>query len=128
MTDSRHIAPCGMNCSICSGYLRSKNRCAGCRIEGFKPVYCTRCIIINCSSLALTGSGFCYDCDKYPCKRLKQLDKRYRLKYSTSLLSNLEEIKTNGIKAFISSEAKKWRCPKCGGTICIHTKQCLKCN
>ena len=26
-----HIAPCGMNCSICRGYLRKKNKCLGCR-------------------------------------------------------------------------------------------------
>lgn len=56
------------------------------------------------------------------------MDKRYRLKYSTSLLSNLEVIKTNGIKAFIRSETEKWRCPKCGGVICIHKPKCLKCN
>ncbi|MDD5456566.1 MAG: hypothetical protein PHV30_05985 [Candidatus Margulisbacteria bacterium] len=24
------IAPCGMNCAICLGYLREKNKCPGC--------------------------------------------------------------------------------------------------
>jgi len=127
-THKNLIAPCGMNCSVCSGFLRTKNKCVGCRITGSKPGYCTRCIIINCSRLAATKSGFCYDCDEYPCKRMKQLDKRYRLKYSTSLLGNLEHIKTNGLDEFVRSEAGKWRCSACGGTICIHTKHCVSCN
>ena len=28
---SELIAPCGMNCGICYGYLREKNKCPGCR-------------------------------------------------------------------------------------------------
>ncbi len=32
----------------------------------------------------LLGEGklrFCFECESYPCKRLKALDKRYRTKY-----------------------------------------------
>jgi uncharacterized radical SAM superfamily Fe-S cluster-containing enzyme len=37
------IAPCGMNCSICSAYLREKNKCPGCRLMNIE--YCKKCII-----------------------------------------------------------------------------------
>ena len=28
---TRLIAPCGMNCAVCLGYLREKNKCPGCQ-------------------------------------------------------------------------------------------------
>jgi hypothetical protein len=122
-----HIAPCGMNCRVCYAYLRSKNKCAGCRIDGFKPGYCTRCVIVHCDFLKDTASGFCFDCEKYPCLRMKQLDKRYRLKYKTSLMGNLGSIKSTGMDAFLQSESLKWRCPDCGDVVCIHNGNCVSC-
>lgn len=88
------IAPCGMNCGICLAYLRTKNRCEGCWGENeHKPKHCVKCVIKNCELLAKTDSKFCYDCEKYPCTRLKQLDKRYRTNYSMSMIENLDSIK-----------------------------------
>src|SRR5512133_393332 len=82
------IAPCGMNCGCCIGYMRSKNKCPGCRhvIEGKARVHC---VIRNCDFIKESDTKFCFDCPKYPCKRLKQLDNRYRTKYKTSFLDNL---------------------------------------
>jgi len=75
------IAPCGMNCGICMAYLREKNRCPGCRgDDASKMPSCLRCSIKNCETVKTTGSGFCYECPTGPCRRLKQLDKRYRTK------------------------------------------------
>ena len=35
------IAPCGMDCGLCRGYVREKNRCAGCNgDDSSKPRYC----------------------------------------------------------------------------------------
>jgi hypothetical protein len=42
--------------------------------------------------------NFCFKCEKYPCDKLKHLDKRYRTKYVMSMIENLENIKKNGIK------------------------------
>ena len=124
-----HIAPCGMNCGTCLSYLRTKNHCHGCRrMDEHKSRYIRQCIIRNCSLLAKTTSGFCYGCEKFPCRRLKQLDKRYRTRYSTSLIENLEFIKEEGIDSFLSRESQKWHCPECGGTICIHRGTCLRCK
>jgi hypothetical protein len=127
--DFKLIAPCGMNCSICLGYLREKNQCSGCR-DDLKdyPVYCTTCIIKNCELLDETASGFCYECRKYPCSRLKQLDKRYRTRYSMSMLENLERIREIGLPAFIEKERIRWTCPGCGATLCVHREFCLSCR
>ncbi len=123
------IAPCGMNCSICLGYLRDKNPCPGCRMDnGLKPKYCYRCKIINCKFLANTESGFCYDCEKYPCTRLKQLDKRYRTRYHMSMIENLGDIHDSGLSEFLKSESKRWACAKCDGTICVHRGYCMECQ
>lgn len=123
------IAPCGMNCGICLAYQRSLNTCGGCLSDNRnKPAYCLRCIIKNCELLAQTSSGFCYECEKYPCKRLRQLDKRYRTKYHMSMIENLETIKTLGLQAFVDQENERWRCIRCGGTLCVHRNYCLTCQ
>ena len=83
------IAPCGMNCRLCYGYIRVKNKCNGRRSQdGSKPTSCSKCSIVNCEKLMGYGSGFCYECDKR-CRRLKYLDKRYREKYHMSMVENL---------------------------------------
>jgi hypothetical protein len=95
-TDSSLISPCGMNCSLCLGYQREKNHCKGCRNENnikYKTKGSNNCVIKGCKLLKDTKSGFCYECTKYPCTRLKQLDKRYRTKYNMSMIDNLEYIK-----------------------------------
>jgi len=118
---SRLIAPCGMNCGICSGHLRDKNICPGCR-EMAKPEYCKKCIIRNCMILKEKNMRFCSDrCEKYPCKRLKSLDKRYKAKYSMSMIENLEYIRNNGIRKFMKNEKQRWI--KDGKIICVHNKR-----
>ena len=124
------IAPCGMNCAICLGYLRDKNKCFGCRemSEG-KPDQCRKCIIVHCKILKENKMLFCSDrCEKYSCKRLKDLDKRYKIKYGMSMIENLQFIKENGIRKFIKKEKEKWTCKKCGEAICVHRGYCLKCG
>ena len=127
--DKSLIAPCGMNCGTCIAYLRSKNRCQGCRIFSVdKSISVQRCIIQKCVHLAETNSKFCYDCEIYPCKRLKQLDRRYRTRYNTSFLENLKMIKGKGIEKFLVFESKRRTCPKCGSTLSVHRDYCLICS
>ena len=127
--DKKLIAPCGMNCGICLGYLRDKNKCPGCWINNeHKNKSRNKCIIKNCELLAKTDSKFCYDCEKYPCPRLKQLDKRYRTNYNMSMIENLEYISEYGLNKFICKENERWACKNCGGTICVHRGFCLYCK
>jgi hypothetical protein len=123
------IAPCGMNCAICLAHLREKNICFGCNSnEGYKAKSCSNCLIKNCEKLKRTKSGFCYDCEIFPCARLKNLDKRYRTKYHMSMIGNLEYIEKNGTEKFLKVQKKGWTCPKCGGVICCHNGFCFSCG
>lgn len=123
------IAPCGMNCGICYAYLREKNKCPGCRFFNAKiPVSVARCKIKNCEVIKNGSVKFCFECKNYPCKNLKNLDKRYRTKYSMSEIDNLEYIKKKGIRKFVESERIKWSCSKCGEVINVHKGVCSKCG
>ncbi|MDI3536098.1 MAG: hypothetical protein PWP16_808 [Eubacteriaceae bacterium] len=128
------IAPCGMNCSLCFSYQITKYEL---NKKGFKRKTCDGCLprSKNCLHMGdrcqLLKNGkvrFCFECPEYPCKRLKNLDKRYRLKYHMSMIENLESISKLGVKAFIKSETPKWSCPKCGEMICCHNGLCLSCD
>lgn len=125
------IAPCGMNCRLCVGYQREKNKCKGCRNE-IDIRYVTKgsvsCIIKNCTEIKKSKSGFCYECEKMPCARLKQLDKRYKTKYHMSMLENLLNIKEKGIDKFLEDEEMRWKCPNCGNIVSVHRAVCMNCN
>lgn len=122
------IAPCGMNCGICVAYLRERNKCPGCRgPDENKPVTRWKCKIKTCTTFQNDNMQFCFECKDFPCKRLKTLDKRYRTKYSMSMIENLENINKLGIARFLENESKRWKCVKCGGTICVHRGYCYSC-
>jgi hypothetical protein len=123
------IAPCGMNCFLCAAYQRDKNRCAGCSAPDKQKVkHCTTCYIRNCGEIQNSSSGFCYYCINFPCRRLKQLDKRYQLKYGMSMIRNLKEIESLGLEMFVQMEIIKWTCRKCGSLLSVHRGKCLKCG
>jgi len=84
--------------------------------------------MVNCEYLAQTESGFCYDCEKYPCTRLKRLDKRYSTKYGMSMLENLNYIKKSGLESFLKNEEVRWTCKVCGSGLCVHRDFCLNCK
>jgi hypothetical protein len=130
------IAPCGMDCGICISYLAMQNDL---NKKGFRKSYCAGCLPRgkNCAFIFmkkncdLLGKGlvrFCYECQDFPCRRLKTIDKRYRTKYHMSMIANLEYIRDKGIGKFLEKEREKWRCPECGGVICCHNGLCLNCG
>jgi hypothetical protein len=129
------IAPCGMNCGICSGYLALKNDV---KSRGVRMTYCTGCRPRNkqcaflkkrCETLLNGQVQYCYECESYPCERLRHIDKRYFLSaFRMSMIENLEYIKEHGIEKFLKKEEKKWKCPECGGVICCHNGICFSCG
>lgn len=123
------IASCGMNCRLCYAFIRAENRCGGCRSVGTpKRNNCDKCSINNCQQLKDINSAFCFDCEKYPCRRLRQLDTRYRTKYHMSMLENLASIKENGMPEFLKREEERWTCPICNGIVCVHRIECPTCG
>ncbi len=123
------IAPCGMNCRLCIGFQRDKNKCLGCRYED-AIIYVTKesrhCVIKSCQKKS--ADGYCFECDSFPCRRLKNLDKRYRTKYHMSMLENLEYISQYGIDSFLNLEQQRWVCPGCHEIISVHRLNCLSCG
>lgn len=133
-TDPALIAPCGMDCGVCSGYLASSRDvkakgvrmtyCAGCRPRGKMCAFLKK----RCELLANEEVRYCFECDTFPCEDLKRLDRRYRAHYHMSFLRNLERIRDKGIDAFLAGEREKWKCPDCGGVICCHNGICFDCG
>ena len=128
------IAPCGMNCSVCIANLGKKydihkhgiNRkyCDGCRPRGKNCLHMANV----CEKVVKGQIEFCYECEDFPCKRLKSLDKRYRTKYHLSMIENLRYIQEHGMNEFLKKEEDKWACKECHELICCHNGLCLNCD
>ena len=127
------IAPCGINCAICSRYLSFVNnlkqsQCIGCRPRGQKCTFLFgKCTGIN-NNILTVDTDFCFECDQYPCKQISRMDNRYRNNYKMSIKDNLDYIKKEGIDKFIDDQYERYRCSKCSGLISIHNKKCFKCD
>lgn len=132
--DEALVAPCGMNCGVCGNYLAMKHDlkrvrimksyCPGCRPRGENCTFMSQ----HCELIGEGKVRFCYECDRFPCRRLKALDKRYRTKYNLSMIENLTYLREQGMAAFLEEETEKWRCPVCGGVICCHGGMCYNCK
>lgn len=126
---ARMLAPCGINCAVCIGHLREKNRCPGCTDprEAAKLPHCRRCHFLTCPE-PRRSRRFCFDCTRFPCRRLRQLDLRYRTRYRMSPIENLEAIRALGIRRFIAQEKVRWMCSGCTATLSVHRDNCLNCG
>lgn len=129
------IAPCGMNCGICSGYLTYLNNiprkkithCKGCRARNKQCAFLKK----RCQDDLKLLKGeidFCFECNCFPCERLIHLDERYKEKYKMSMIENLYEIKVKGLMDFIKGQERKYKCSKCSNFISIHNKKCFVCD
>ncbi len=126
---TKDIAPCGLNCSLCLAYQRDKNHCNGCNgSDDHKAYHCIECRIRNCEEKKGNKKLLCSKCKKYPCRRIKDLEKRYTNRYNVSIYKNFEDIKILGIRKFIKNEKVKWQCDKCGKYFCMHREKCLFCG
>lgn len=128
------IAPCGMNCALCSAYLALKHdlrakgirmiQCVGCRPRNKKCAFLKK----QCSKLSKGEVTFCYECKSFPCNRLRTIDERYRTRYRMSMIDNLQFIREHGIEKFLEEQEKSWKCKTCGEMICCHNGLCYKCD
>ena len=125
------IAPCGMNCAICIaffGYTMSGNKrkmkCIGCNPTGKSCSHLKK----YCKKLTKKEIEYCYECNDFPCKQIQKLDTKYRKGFDMSTIDNLRYIKENGMEKFLQKQEEKYKCPKCGGIICVHNGNCYFCN
>ena len=122
MTQQQLVAPCGMNCALCQAYQGKGLACHGCGHGGERKA-CQNCSIQKCEN----KKTFCFECTRYPCKRLKALDKRYRTKYHMSMLENLALIQANGLDEFVRQQNERYRCSSCGKLRTVRQDYCLYC-
>jgi len=128
------IAPCGMNCAVCSSYLARQKElkekgvrlpyCAGCRPREKQCAFLKK----RCNRLLQHEVKYCYQCPDFPCGNLKHIDARYQKLYRLSLIQNLETIRDQGIAQLLLEQQKQWQCPRCGGTISCHNGICYNCE
>ena len=99
--------------------------CAGCRPRNKQCAFLKK----RCELLLKGKVEFCYQCEGFPCERLRHIDKRYFLsEFRMSMIENLKYIKEHGMDDFLKKEEEKWRCPECGGVICCHNGICYTCG
>ena len=118
MMNKNLIAPCGMNCGVCFYHLRDKDACPGCLYSRVVNKRCLNCAIKLCKE---KKGEYCFHCDKFPCDRIKRMDKTYKEKYGMSIINNLEMIKNKGIEYFLKQEKKKF--VNSDGIYCVHDKK-----
>ena len=128
------VAPCGMNCALCVSYQFKK---LDLNKKGFHRRYCPGCIPRgkhctfmgnHCEKLKKGLLRFCFMCEVFPCVRLKALDKRYREKYSMSMIENLRFIHSHTIEEFLKRQSDTWQCTRCKELKCCHLSLCLNCD
>ena len=109
MFKSDMIAPCGLDCNICSLALIENDPCQGCNgPDDHKPEFCARyCGIILCRKRRENGYRFCDEC---------------------SPLENLRMIREEGMDAFLAYERQHWTCPNCGRPFSVHDRNCPHCG
>lgn len=121
------LAPCGVVCELCIGFQRIKNKCVGCLSSGNKPKHCTVCSIKNCPEKD-SEEDLCINCDKFPCRRLRDLEKRYSTRYGESPTENMRTAQEQGREAFSEIIRNTWTCSHCGTLLSAHRETCIVCG
>ncbi|MCR4655764.1 MAG: DUF3795 domain-containing protein [Lachnospiraceae bacterium] len=132
MFKAEMVAPCGLDCNICSQALLTTDPCPGCNgPDENKPEFCAKhCGIILCEKRHENGYRFCDECPDYPCDDVMEKENRYTSRYPhrESPLANLRMIRGKGMEAFLDHERKSWTCPVCGNPFSVHHWACVRCG
>lgn len=125
--DAGMVAPCGVNCMACSAHLDAKKACLGCRApaERHKRKSCINCAKKDCAFGQ--GLDWCFQCAKFPCARIKSLNKRYTQDYGVDLVQNGRDAREN-MDAFLDAQRARFTCAHCGGIIDQHKGRCSDCR
>lgn len=128
--DENMFAPCGVNCTFCYKHIavgKSIKKCQGCLNGDLnKPKHCRECKIKNCANEK--GHLYCFLCNEFPCKLIKNLEKSYVKRYKVSLVENALNAKKFGVLEFLQRDSLNWVCAGCGGAISMHDRVCSECG
>ena len=134
MKDTDLVSRCGLYCGTCRAYLLEKKNlfeekgykagCNGCKIRNKNCAFLKK----QCAPLRKGEYEYCSECDEMPCANLKKLDTRYKKGYGVSLIENLKRIREIGDEKWIKEQIELYKCPECGGEICIHDEECFDCG
>ncbi len=121
------LAPCGVSCFACGAYLSEKTNCPGCRApaEEHTRKSCMNCMKKKCAFRK--GLSWCFECNRFPCSRMKDLSKRYMQNYDVDLVQNGLDARKD-MDAFLQAQQKRFTCPLCGGIIDQHHRICSECK
>ncbi|MBN1315360.1 MAG: DUF3795 domain-containing protein [Anaerolineales bacterium] len=134
INDINLAGPCGFYCGTCRHYLARakgllqernlKHGCKGCQLQDKKCAWVKRdCVLLRKKQIL-----FCYECNDFPCANLQKLDQRHVRDDNVSLIDNLLRIKTIGPGQWLVEQAEKWKCPQCGGNLCVIDRECYDCG
>ena len=132
MFKAEMIAPCGLDCNICSMTLIENHPCQGCNgPDDHKPEFCSKyCGIVLCRKRRENGYQYCDECPDYPCEDVMEKETRYTTQYplKESPVGNLRMIRGKGMEAFLEQERRNWSCRTCGSPVNVHTGVCSGCG
>jgi hypothetical protein len=97
------IGACGIDCGLCPRfYTKGGSACPGCGGPDFKEKH-PSCGVLSCA--LKQGFETCAECKDFPCHRLNSENAGYdSFVTHKKMISNLEEIKANGIECFIEKQ------------------------
>ncbi len=93
------VPPCGLFCGACPNFVREKNSCLGAEVHCKKR----KCKGIYVCCIEKRGHDFCYECEIFPCSRLKRFAKTWE-KYGQNVIENQRMIKAIGKQKWM----KQW--------------------
>ena len=128
------VARCGLYCGSCRAYLvlkkdmleerGYKHGCEGCKIRNKNCAFLRK----QCAPLRKGEYDSCSECDEMPCSNLKKLNDDYERRWGVSLVANLKRIREIGDERWVKEQKEFYKCPECGGEICVHDEECYDCG
>lgn len=125
--------PCGFYCGTCRHYLARtkgllqekglKHGCMGCRAQDKNCAWVKR----DCVRLRKKQVAFCFECPDFPCDNLMKFDQRHLRDDRLSPIGNLLRIKEIGAERWMEEQKEEWKCPRCGGNLCVMDGECYDC-
>jgi hypothetical protein len=102
------IGCCGIDCGLCPRYhTEGKSRCPGCAGKDFFEKH-PSCSIVTCCFITRKLET-CGNCERLICERIKNWDSADSFVTHRNCISNLENIKENGLAIVIEQKEQRLR-------------------